>query len=334
MSAVMGFIPLPSLAQYYKDRWFALGKTIDDPNAFIDGAIALCTVASGNGLWQEVTDLVERAAALCEEMGDHRRGAEAVAYLGINKLLEGGPSLGDPYNQREWEIAMRRENPIHIAFAYQVDCIAMVWKGEYEECIATAQKCLALSEKSWVGDIPEYIVRSALWLALWHTGQRDGVWEAVKSALDKFSKASVVDFSASLIHWHLAEVVFLALEEGKKNNLPKAHMIEIEKYAKITLKNLKKYFGVFSTGGPAFDRYRGQWEWMQGHPEKAYRFWRAAVEKAHAFPITYEEGRAELLLGQHLPAQDSERGRHLQTAYEIFKASGYERWASIAQEAL
>ena len=55
------------------------------------------------------------------------RGAEAVAYVAVNALLEGGPKLAEPYNKREWEIAMRRENPIHIAFAYQVDCTGQAW---------------------------------------------------------------------------------------------------------------------------------------------------------------------------------------------------------------
>ncbi len=177
MSAVAGFIPLASQAQHYKDRWFALGEQIDDPNLFVDGASALCTVASGNGAWQEVRDLVTKSSAICEELGDHRRGAEAVAYVAVNSLLEGGPKLAEPYNKREWEIAMRRENPIHIAFAYQVDCTGQAWMGEYDVCIANAQKCIALSEKSWVGDIPEYIVRSAMWLAMWLKGEREAAWK-------------------------------------------------------------------------------------------------------------------------------------------------------------
>jgi tetratricopeptide (TPR) repeat protein len=332
MSAVMGFVPLPSQSRYYKERWLALGEKISDPNAFVDGAIALCAVASGNGSWQEVTNLIERAAAICEEMGDHRRGAEAVAYFGINKLLEGGPKLVEPYNKREWEIAMRRENPIHIAFAYQVDCTAMVWRGEYNECIANAQKCLALSEKSWVGDVPEYIVRSSMWLAMWLKGEREAVWESVKAALDKFAKASIVDYSVYLIDSHLAEIVFLALEEGKRDNSSKIQVDEIEKHAKIAIGNLKKYFGVFAIGGPALDRYKGQLEWHHNGHEKAYQFWRAAAEKAHTFPITYEEGRAELLLGKNLPANDPERAIHLQNAHAIFKSSGYDNWAAIAGE--
>lgn len=322
MSAVMDFVPLHSQARYYEARWSSLDKKINDPNAFIDGAIALCAVASGNGLWQQVTTLAERASAICEEMGDHRRNAEAVAYLGVDKLLEGGPKLAESYNKREWQIAMRRENPIHIAFAHQVDCTAMVWKGEHDECIANAKKCLALSEKSWVGDIPEYVVRSAMWLALWRKGERAGVWEPVKAALEKFAKASIVDYSVYLIDSHLAEITFLALKEGTKDNLPAAQMDEIEKYAKLAIKNLKKYFGVFAIGGPALNRYQGQLEWHHNRHAKAIQLWRAAAQKAHVFPIPYEEARAELLLGQYLPVDDVARENHLENARSLFKAIG------------
>ncbi|HEY6073778.1 MAG TPA: hypothetical protein VIV15_10380, partial [Anaerolineales bacterium] len=114
MSALLGLIPLRSASRYYKEQWFKLGKKMNDPSMYVDGAIALSAISSGNGEWQEVKDLIEKAAAICEAMGDHRRAAEGVAYLPINALMEGGPKLAGPYNKREWEIALRRENPIHI----------------------------------------------------------------------------------------------------------------------------------------------------------------------------------------------------------------------------
>jgi hypothetical protein len=180
--------------------------------------------------------------------------------------MEGGPKLAESYTKRVWEIAMRRENPIHIAFGYQIDCSAMVWKGEYDDCIAYAKKCIALSERSWVGDIPEYVVRSAMWQAMWLKGQREEAWQAVKAALDKFAKASVADFSAHLINLHLAEVVFMALEQGRQDGLPKLQMDEIEKYARIAIKNLKKFAGIFAIGGPALNRFSGTMEWYHSKP--------------------------------------------------------------------
>jgi tetratricopeptide (TPR) repeat protein len=327
---VAGFIPLHSQANYYKKRWFALGEEIDAPNAFVDGAISLCAVASGNGEWQEVKELIGKANAICEELGDHRRSAESWAYLSANTLIEGGPKLAEAYNKRSWEIAMRRENPIHIAFAYQVDCTALVWKGEYEECIANAQKCLAISEKSWVGDIPEHVVRSAMWLAQWMIGEREGVWESVKAALDKFAKASVVDYSVNLIDLHLAEIAFLALEQGRQVGLPKAQMDEFEKYAQIAIKNLKKYTAIFSIGEPTLKRFQANMEWYRNKPENACKLWREAIEKAHTFPMKYEEARASFELGRHLEPDNPERVPSLENACLLFGECGLENWVSVA----
>ena len=333
MSALMGFVPLPSEYRHYRSRWIELGKKFDHPGLFVDGAMSLCAVASGNGEWQVVKDLVAKAAAICEEMGDHRRAAEAVAFVAVNTLLEGGPKMAEPYNRREWEVAMRRENPIHIAFAYQVDCSAMVWKGDLDGCIENSQKCLALSEKTWVGDIPEYIVRSAMWLAMWLKGEREEVWPAVRAGLEKFSKASVVDFSAYLIHSHLAEVAFLALEAVRVQGLSKTRLDETEKYARLAVKNLKKFVGVFSIGSPALARYTGELEWHHKRPARALLAWEKAAVKAGAFPMSYEAGRAELLLGQR-GSSEPERRSHLRAAAELFEASGYENWARAARQSL
>ena len=165
--------------------------------------------------------------------------------------------------------------------------------GDYDTCIANAQKCLALSEKNWVGDIPEYIVRSAMWLAMWLKGERDRIWDAVISALDKFVKASVVDFSMYLIDSHLAEVVFLALESTDQDNFSTIRRDEIKKYAKIAIKNLRKYVGIFAIGEPALNQYRGDFAWKYKKPEKAYQFWQTAAKIAQSIPISYELGRAE-----------------------------------------
>jgi len=246
-------------------------------------------------------------------------------------LMEGGPALAESYNKYEWEIAMRRENPIHIAFAYQVDCTAKVWQGDFDGCIADADKCLALSEKSWVGEIPEYIIRSARWLALWLKGDRDGVWDEVKAALDKFTKAAIVDFSAYLINLHLAELVFQALEEAREKGLPREQIAEFEKYGQIAIKNIKKAFGVFAIGGPALNRFSGDLEWHRGKHDKALQYWRTAIEKAHAFPMKYEEARAHLALGRHLEKGNVERTASLEKAAELFSECGLENWVSVVR---
>lgn len=179
-----------------------------------------------------------------------------------------------------------------------------------------------------MGEIPEYIVRSARWLAFWLKGEREGVWEPVKAALDKIARASIVDFSICLADTHLAEIAFLALDEAREKNLPKAQMNEVEKYAGIAIKNLKKLVGVFSIGGPALNRFRGNLEWHYGRREKAYQYWRIAVEKAHAFPMKYEEARAHFEWARHLDKGTDGRTTSLEKAAELFAECGLENWVS------
>ncbi|HEY6072790.1 MAG TPA: hypothetical protein VIV15_05180, partial [Anaerolineales bacterium] len=58
-----------------------------------------------------------------------------------------------------------------------------------------------------------------------------------------------------------------------------------------------------------------------------------ASEIAHAIPITYEAGRADLLLGLNLP-EGEEKHACLTRAAETFEASGYENWVQAAREML
>jgi hypothetical protein len=170
-----------------------------------------------------------------------------------------------------------------------------------------------------------------MWLAKWLKGDREGVWASVKKALDKFAKASVVDFTVYLIDCHLAEVAFLALEDGKKNGLPKAQLAEIEKYVQIAIKNLKKYIGIFSIGGPALNRYQGNLEWHRNKPEKALQYWRTAAEKAHVYPMKYEEARAWLELGRHLEKSNTERAAAFEKASVLFAECGLDNWVTVVK---
>ncbi len=71
-------------------------------------------------------------------------------------------------------------------------------------------------------------------------------------------------------------------------------------------------------------------EWYQNKPENARKLWRGSIEKAHTFPMKYEEARASLELGRHLSNDDAERARLLENACSLFEACGLENWASIA----
>jgi hypothetical protein len=68
--------------------------------------------------------------------------------------------------------------------------------------------------------------------------------------------------------------------------------------------------------------------------EKALQSWRTAGEKAHVFPMNYEEGMAYLILGMHLPLGDPERAGSLEKASLAFTRGGFENWVEIVHKAL
>ena len=121
------------------------------------------------------------------------------------------------------------------------------------------------------------------------------------------------------------------MEDGKRNGLPKAQMAEIEKYAQTAIKNIKKYSGIFSIGGPALNRYQGSLEWYRNKPEKAFQYWRTAVEKAHAYPMKYEEARSYLELGRYLEKGNVERAAALEKASVLFAECGLDNWVAVAK---
>jgi hypothetical protein len=121
------------------------------------------------------------------------------------------------------------------------------------------------------------------------------------------------------------------LEEGREKGLPREQMAEIEKYAQIAIKSIKKAFGIFSIGGPALNRFSGNLEWHKGKHDKALQHWRTAVDKAHALPMKYEEARARLELGRHLEKGSAERTTSLEKAAELFVECGLENWVSVVK---
>jgi len=106
-------------------------------------------------------------------------------------------------------------------------------------------------------------------------------------------------------------------------------MDEIEKYAKLALKNLKKFTAIFPIGGPSLNRFSGNLAWHQNKPEKAFKYWHTAAEKAHVFPMKYEEARAYLELARHLPAENPERNAAFGKAAALFEECGLENWVGI-----
>ena len=331
LAAVSGFIPLRSEVTHYKNAWRALADKFEHPAYFVQSVIGIAAVDSGLGLWEELKPDLEKAISICEELGNNRQTGESLAYLTSNALIQGDAKATLAYNQRLDESARRRQNPVQIVWVKQLESYILARQGELQRAVSLADEAIAIMESGLTAEISDYVVRSVRANALWELGRTEESWSAVKKLLDKLAKASVVDYSIYQAHSQLTEILVRALERARTHGIAKLEQAEVEKYARLQIANLKKYSAIFPIGEPALYLLNGALAWYRNDSEKAFKFWKTAAEKAHAFPMVYEEGLAHLLLGQNLKIEDPERSAHIQKAAQVFESGGFSNRAETAR---
>jgi tetratricopeptide (TPR) repeat protein len=85
---------------------------------------------------------------------------------------------------------------------------------------------------------------------------------------------------------------------------------------------LHKYARVFPVGRVAELLWQGRYHWQSGKAAKAHRMWRASLEMAEQFGMSYDLGLAHYEIGRHLPMDRTERQAHLTSAVDLFSEVG------------
>ncbi|HJS20413.1 MAG TPA: AAA family ATPase [Anaerolineales bacterium] len=330
MGAICGFIPLRGQAKYYTDQWRKLIERYYNANIFVSSSIALATVESGIGAWEELKIGMEKVVEICNSLGDNRQAGDALSYLASNAVTEGNLPEAEGYNARLLESAMRRNNPVQIVWNLQWAGSIEIRRGDYARALEITDRARKVLDKTPVGEVAELIIPGVRIEALWRTGKQEAALIGAKQLLDRAAKIQVVDYSVVVGFFHFMDVIFLGLEQAYEQDLPQAEKDELMKYARLALKVMKAYARVFTVGEPAAYRYGGWIDWYSGRKEKALRAWRMAAEKAHLIPMHYEEGFSYLTLASHLPSEEPERITSLEKARQAFQRGGLDHWAGIA----
>ncbi len=331
MGAIMGFIPLRSQARHYTEQWSILNERFHHPGYFMSGAINLATVESGIGMWDQVEERMEKVVKICDEVGNNRQAGEALSFMASNATIAGNVEQVNYHNARLIENAMQRNNPVQWVWCYQWAGSIALTQGKLDEALSNVERALVLMEKTPVGEVAEFVIRGIQVGAQWKKGEQQEALEEAKKVVDRAAKMQVVDYSVYVGFFHIMDVIFLALEQAYREERPAPEKKEILEYARRSTKIMKTYAKVFTIGEPAYYRYKGWVEWYQGKKENAYRSWGTASEKAHAFPMNYEEGISCYTLGTHLPADDPERTSDFERAKEAFGRGGFENWVETVQ---
>jgi tetratricopeptide (TPR) repeat protein len=328
MGAVMGFIPLRSQYEYYSEQWRLLDERFRHPGYFVSSAISLATVQSGIGDWDALRRRLEKVIEICNEMGDKRQAGEAYSFLSSIAIIEGDIRTAAENANRMLDHALKASNPIHFVWGCQWLGSVAIQRGKYEDAFAWAARARERTEKDSVGEVDNQTMDAIFAHAQWLTGAREESVRIAREICDKAAKASIVDYSIYIAYIHMTEVLFLDMERAWKEEVPAAEKEETLKYARQCTKIWKKYMPIFTVGAPAFYRFTGLVEWYEDKPEKAHVSWRRAVEKAHTFPMRFEEARAWLELGRHLPNEHPERDTALEHARRLFSELELENWVS------
>jgi hypothetical protein len=116
--------------------------------------------------------------------------------------------------------------------------------------------------------------------------------------------------------------VHLALWEEALSGGAQAKARALRAAARKACKTLHTYARHFPVGGPRAWLYRGQFEWLSGHPRRAHRQWRRSLALARQLAMPYEEALAHHDIGRHLHAGHPARREHLAQAVDILARVG------------
>jgi tetratricopeptide (TPR) repeat protein len=331
MGAIMGFIPIRSQAEYYTEQWSILNERFNHPGYFVSAAINLATMESGMGLWNLVEERMEKVVSICNEIGNNRQAGEAFSFMASNATIEGNVEKVHYRNGQLFENARRRNNPVQWVWSKQWAGSIALSRGKLDEALSNVEKALEVMESTPVGEVAEFVIFGIRVGAQWRKGEQQEALTESKKLIDRAAKMQVVDYSIYVGFFHIMDVIFLALEQAYRENSSDPEKKTLMEFARLCTKIMKTYAKVFTIGEPANYRYNGWMHWHQGNKEKAYQSWRIAGEKAHAFPMHYEEGLSFLTLGKNLPPDDPERVSSLAKAKDAFAQGGFDNWVETVE---
>jgi tetratricopeptide (TPR) repeat protein len=331
MGAICGFIPARGQAKHYTEQWRIYNERNYNPISYMSSVIALATVESGIGAWEELRERMERVIEISLSIGDYRQAGEALSFLASNAVIEGNVETVQRDNVRLWENALRRDNSVHVVWSHQWVGSILARLGNLEQTQEVVQKALDRMKTNPVGEVAECVIYGIRAHLLWQQGQHEVALKEARALADRASKMQVVNYSIYIGFAHFMEVFFLALEKALAEGRSRGEKDELLKYARLSVKIMKAYARIFTVGEPILHRFQGWVDWCEGKQDKALQSWRAAADKAAPIPMHYEEGMACLALVKHLPEGNQERAVYLERAIEAFTHGGFANWTSMAQ---
>jgi tetratricopeptide (TPR) repeat protein len=273
------------------------------------------------GRWSEIRFRVEKAKAICEQLGDYRQWGDSVVVLAESALISGDIQYALNTQKILLEDARRRHNPLQQGWGLFGVAANNIRLGNEAMAIPMLEEALQILEE--IPNLASSInTNGELALAHLRLGQSEQALAYASRVIDLAFDISPTVYSMDVGFAAVAEVYFELWERALHD--PNRQM-DANKYrllAEKALKLLRAFQKVFPIGQPSAYYYQGWHEWLTGKREKAIGSWHKGLAAAQKFNMPYEEGLIRVKLGTVSKDNAVERKERFARAIQIFEKMG------------
>jgi tetratricopeptide (TPR) repeat protein len=321
VAILAGFAQLHSLADTYVDRALSIAEEVNDPSNLITVSVLTSVYQITVGKWDEIRVRVEKAKALCEQLGDYRQWGDSVVVLAESALISGDIQYALNTQQILLEDAHRRHNPLQQGWGLFGVAANNIRLGNEAMAVPMLEEALQILEE--IPNLASSInTNGQLALAHLRLGRSEQALAYASRVIDLAYDISPTVYSMGLGFAAVAEVYF---ELWERTLHEPNRQFEADKYrglAEKAIKLMRAFQKVFPIGQPAAYYYQGWYEWLSGQTQRAIPSWRKGLDAALKFKMLYEEGLIRVKLGIVLKDSTAEQKERFARAIQIFEKMG------------
>jgi len=332
MAILAGFAQLHSLAETYVDRALAIAEEINDPSNLITVSVVTSVYQITVGKWDEVRARVEKAKAICEQLGDNRQWGDCAVVLAESALISGDIQYALNIQKILLDDARRRRNPLQQGWGLFGVAANNIRLGNEAMAVPMLEEALQILEE--IPNLGSSInTNGQLALAHLRLGQSEQALAYASRVIDLALDISPTVYSMDIGFAAVAEVYFELWERALHDPNRKPDADKYRSLAEKAIKLLRAFQRVFPIGQAPADYYQGWYEWLTDKHERALTSWYKGLEAAQKFKMPYEEGLIRVKLGMVLKENTVERQECLALAIQIFEKMGAVHELRIARRA-
>jgi tetratricopeptide (TPR) repeat protein len=321
VAILAGFAQLHSLAETYVDRALAIAEEINDPSNLITVSVLTSVYQITVGKWNEIRNRVEKAKAICEQLGDYRQWGDSTVVLAESALISGDIQYALNIQNILLEDARRRRNPLQQGWGLFGVAANKIRLGNEALAIPMLEEALQILEE--IPNLASSInTNGQLALAHLRLGQSEQALAYASRVLDLAYDISPTVYSMDIGFAAVAEVYFELWERTLHDPNRQMDANKYKLLAEKALKLLRAFQKVFPIGQPPAYYYQGWYEWLTGKRQKAIASWRKGLDAAQKFNMPYEEGLIRVKLGTVIKDNVVERKERFARAIQIFEKMG------------